>query len=78
MNLQMRLELQESLQQWIDSAMSQYNISAAEMEDAVTKVLLKLKDKVLHDYLLEQQKAYQEALASSTQKIEGEEEDALN
>lgn len=78
MNLQMRLELQESLQQWIDSAMSQYNISAAEMEDAVTKILLKLKDKVLHDYLLEQQKAYQEALASSTQKIEEEEEDALN
>lgn len=75
MSLQMRLELQGSLQQWIDSAMSQYNISAAEMEDAVTKVLLKLKDKVLHDYLIEQQKAYQEALASSTQETQ-EEDDA--
>lgn len=75
MNLQMRLELQESLQQWIDSAMLQYNITAAEMEDAVTKVLLKLKDKVLHDYLLEQQKAYQEALASSVQETQ-EEDDA--
>lgn len=75
MNLQMRLELQESLQQWVDSAMSQYNITAAEMEDAVTKVLLKLKDKVLHDYLIEQEKAYQEALASSTQEVQ-EEDDA--
>lgn len=75
MNLQMRLQLQGSLQQWIDSTMKQYNISSAEMEDAVSKVLLKLKDQVLQDYLIEQQKAYQEALASSTQEIK-EEEDA--
>lgn len=75
MNLQLRLQLQGSLQQWIDSTMKQYNISSAEMEDAVSKVLLKLKDQVLQDYLIEQQKAYQEALASSTQEIK-EEEDA--
>ena len=74
MNLQMRLELQGSLQQWIDSTMQQYNISAAEMEDAISRVLLKLKDQVLQDYLIEQQRAYQEALeASSTQ--ENKEED---
>lgn len=76
MNLQMRLQLQGSLQQWIDSTMKQYNISSAEMEDAVSKVLLKLKDQVLQDYLIEQQKAYQEALASSTQEIKEEKEDA--
>lgn len=75
MNLQMRLQLQGSLQQWIDSTMKQYNISSAEMEDAVSKILLKLKDQVLQDYLIEQQRAYQEALASSTQEIK-EEEDA--
>ena len=75
MNLQLRLQLQGSLQQWIDSTMKQYNISSAEMEDAVSKVLLKLKDQVLQDYLIEQQKAYQEALASSTQEIK-EKEDA--
>lgn len=74
MNLQLRLELQGSLQQWIDSTMQQYNISAAEMEDAISRVLLKLKDQVLQDYLIEQQRAYQEALeASSTQ--ENKEED---
>ena len=72
MNLQMRLELQGSLQQWIDSAMSQYNISAAEMEDAVSKVLLKLKDQVVMEYLMEQQRAYQESLASSTEEIKEE------
>lgn len=74
MNLQLRLELQGSLQQWIDSTMQQYNICAAEMEDAISRVLLKLKDQVLQDYLIEQQRAYQEALeASSTQ--ENKEED---
>ena len=75
MNLQTRLELQGSLQQWIYSTMQQYNISAAEMEDAVSRVLLRLKDQVLQDYLLEQQKAYQEAIASSSFQKEEQEED---
>lgn len=78
MNLQLRLELQGSLQQWINSAMNQFNISAAEMEDAMSRVLLQLKDQVLQDYLVEQQQAYQEALsedesASLSSKIEKEE-----
>lgn len=77
MNLQLRLELQGSLQQWIDSMMQQYNISAAEMEDAISRALLKLKDQVLQDYLIEQQRAYQEALeASSTQEDKEEDIDA--
>lgn len=75
MNLQTRLELQGSLQQWIYSTMQQFNISAAEMEDAVSRVLIGLKDQVLQDYLLEQQKAYQEAIASSSFQEEEQEED---
>lgn len=78
MNLQMRLQLQGSLQQWIDSTMKQYNISSADMEDAVSKILLNLKDQVLQDYLIEQQKAYQEALASSNQETKEKEEDGLH
>ncbi len=72
MDLQLRFELQGSLQQWVDSTMRQYNISAAMMEDAMSKILLSLKDKVWQDYLLEQQKAYEEMLASSTQTLEEE------
>lgn len=64
MNLQKRLELQGSLQQWIDTTMRQFNISAAEMEDAMSRIMINLKDKVLQDYLLEQQQAYQEALSN--------------
>lgn len=75
MNLQMRLQLQGSLQQWIDSTMKQYNISSADMEDAVSKILLNLKNQVLQDYLIEQQKAYQEALASSNQEIKEKEDE---
>lgn len=75
MNLQTRLELQGSLQQWIYSTMSQFNISAAEMEDAMSRVLLTLKDQVLQDYLLEQQQAYQQAMASSSLQEKEQEED---
>ena len=74
MNLQLRLELQGSLQQWIDSTMQQYNISAAEMEDAMSRVLLKLKDQVIRDYLIEQQRAYQEVSEASSAQ-ENKEED---
>lgn len=74
--LQLRFELQGSLQQWINSTMQQYNISAAMMEDAMSKVLLSLKDKVWQDYLLEQQKAYEAAIASSTQNLEEEDVNA--
>lgn len=74
MNLQTRLELQGSLQNWVNSTMAQFNISAAQMEDAMSKVMLNLKDRVLQDYLLEQQQAYEQAMASSS-NLEEQEED---
>ena len=55
--------------------MQDYNISAAEMEDAMSRVLLKLKDQVLQDYLIEQQRAYQEALEASSAQEKAKEED---
>lgn len=64
-NLQTRLELEISAQQWVDSVMSQYSITPAEMEDALTKVLLNLKQRVLRDYLTEQQESYLKARESS-------------
>lgn len=64
-SIQLRLELQVSLQQWIDSTMQQYDISPAMMEDAITKALVQLKDKVFQEYLIEQAKRYQQAAASS-------------
>lgn len=53
MNLQQHLEIQASAQQWADDFMNNYNISATEMADALTKVLLNLKDKVIVEYLTE-------------------------
>ena len=75
-NLQLRLELQASLQQWIDTTMSNYDISAAEMEDALSRILLKLKDKVLENYLMEQQQAYQKTMTASSDQENGAIEDA--
>ena len=74
-NLQLRLELQVSLQRWIDNTMSNYNISAAEMEDALSRILIKIKDKVYEDYLIEQQQAYQEMINASSNQENGEIED---
>ena len=51
MNLQTRLELQGAVQQWIDSFMQQYNITPSMMEDALTKALCNLKDKVILEFL---------------------------
>lgn len=70
--LELRYELQSSLQRWIDLTMQQYNISAAMMEDAVSKILLNLKDKAWQEYRLNQQQAYEAAMASSAQKIREE------
>ena len=53
MNLQTRLEVQGATQQWVDSFMRQYNISASLMEDALNKVLCNLKDKVVLELLTE-------------------------
>lgn len=75
-NLQLHLELQVSLQEWIDSTMNNYNISAIEMEGAISQALLKLKDKILKDYLIEQRKAYQEMINASSNQENGEIEDA--
>lgn len=61
MNLQQHLEIQASAQQWADDFMQNYNISASEMVDALTKVLLSLKDKILVEYFTEMtQQAQQE------------------
>lgn len=76
MNNLLRLELQTSLQQWIDNTMSNYNISAAEMEDALSRILLKLKDKVFEDFLIEQQQNYQDQINASSNRENGEIEDA--
>ena len=73
MNLQMRLELNGAVQQWVNSFMKQYNISASMMEDALSKVLLNLKDLALQEYLTELQ-----TKVAETQQQEEVEEQPVN
>ena len=63
MELQKRIEVQGAVQQWVDSFMLQYNISASMMEDALNKVLNNLKDKVVIELLMASQEI------QSTEKI---------
>lgn len=53
MNTQKYLEVQASVQQWIDDFMTNYGVSAAETSAALTSVLNNLKDKMVVDYLVE-------------------------
>jgi hypothetical protein len=50
-DLQIRLEVQGAIQQWVASFMEEYQIPAYMMEDALNKVLLNLKDQVVTDLL---------------------------
>ena len=51
MNLQTQLEVQGATQQWVASFMSQYNIPASVMEQALTKVICSLKDQIVIELL---------------------------
>ena len=80
MNLQERFEVQEAVQQWTASFMQQYNISAAVMEDALTKVILRLKDQVVIDLLVaaaqaqsaQKQSVVQEQAPQNGEKYDGD------
>lgn len=72
MNLQQHLEIQASAQQWADDFMSQYNITATEMADALTKVLLNLKDKAMVEYLVDVSKRQQEYAAVQQEQMQSQ------
>lgn len=50
-DLQLRLEVEAAAQQWVAAIMQQNNISASIMEEALTRVLLQLKDLMLQEVL---------------------------
>lgn len=50
-DIQTRLEIQAATQQWVATFMTQYNIPAAMMEDALNKVLVTLKEQIVIDLL---------------------------
>lgn len=54
-DLQKRLEIQGAVQQWAASFMYNNNVSAAMMEDALSQVLVSLKQQIIIDLLIEQQ-----------------------
>lgn len=55
--LQARIEVQGAVQQWVDSFMQQYQISPAMMDDALSKVLVNIKELVLQEFITAAQNA---------------------
>lgn len=72
MSLQQRLELQLSIQQWIDNLIMNNHLRAADVEDALNKVLVNLKDQVMLEILIEQ--AQQQQQTSIEENLQEEQE----
>ena len=49
---QFRIEIQTSVENWLNGFMQQNNIPAAMMEDAINKALVGIKEKVLHEFIM--------------------------
>lgn len=47
----MRLDVQSSVQEWVDWFMASNQIPAAMMEDALNKTLLSVKEKVVREFM---------------------------
>lgn len=64
MNISRHMELQASAQQWVENIMKNYNVTATEMADIFSKILVDLNNRSMLEYFFEinsqQQQAPQE------------------
>ena len=70
-SLQLRIQITNAAQSWVAAVMQQYGVSASTMEDAMSKVLLVLKD-------MASQELIEELTAETPVQEEGEVEDGGN
>lgn len=70
-NLQLRVQIASAAQTWVATVMQQYGVSASMMEDAMSKVLLVLKDMAAQELI-------EELTAETPIQEEGEVEDGGN
>lgn len=49
---ELRIRVYETLNEYINSLMSNNNVPAAMMEDAINKILVNLKDKVMTEFII--------------------------
>ena len=72
--LQLRANLQNSILQWANTMINQHGASAAMIEDAINALLVKIKEQILMDTLIEymQQHEQEQAPSESPFSIEGE------
>lgn len=76
---QFRLELQNAVEQYLEGIRTQNGASAAAMEDAINRYLLKLKDMVLQELLVAASQPIQEQSELKEEEESGEQHnDATN
>lgn len=51
-NLEKRMQVQAAVNEWVSTFMRDNNISASIMEDALSKILLSIKDQAMREFLI--------------------------
>ena len=68
MNIQLKLQLRNTLLAQTNGLMREYNISASDMEDALIYIQNELKDLILQDYIQEILSNKQEQVVEESSK----------
>ena len=74
MNYQLRLELQGAVNQWVESFMSNNEISPSMMDDALSKALLRVRELALQEYIAQAQAQAQRAQTEEEQNEQNNED----
>ena len=72
-NLQLRLQLRATIQNTISEIMTTNNITATQMEDALSYVLMQIKDAAMSEYVnwaMQDKMLALEALQTPTEEVE--------
>ena len=51
-NLEKRMQVQAAVNEWVNNFMRDNNLSASIMEDALSKILLSIKDQAMREFLI--------------------------
>lgn len=69
-NLEKRMQVQAAVNEWVNTFMYNNNVSASMMEDALSKILISIKDQAMKEFLI-----YVQSQAEQLNNIKEEPED---
>ena len=74
-NTELRLRVQSTVMNWIESLKQENKLPAYMIEDALNKALAKIREEVFVEYILEKQQEEEQAAAQQVQEQKEEQEE---